>query len=205
MSSPTIAAQRKALRQQAVQARMALDEARHRTLSTALVGHLDGLIAKLAPRRLAFCWPWRAEPDLRDWVAGWLQAEGGRIAALPVVEEKQAVMRFRQWRPGAPMVSDRYGIPCPADAVEVQPQLLLVPLNAFDAAGYRLGYGGGYFDRTLATLEVVAVGVGFELGRLASALPQAHDRPMDWIVTESGAFAAQRALQSALGEPRNIR
>lgn len=193
MSSASVAAQRKSLREQALQARMALDEAQHRVLSAALVAHVDELVATLAPQRLAFCWPWRAEPDLRAWVADWLQQSEGRIAALPVVQEKQAAMRFLRWQPGMAMVADRYGIPCPADAAEVEPQLVLVPLNAFDAAGYRLGYGGGYFDRTLVGLDAIAVGVGFELGRIASALPQPHDRPMDWIVTELGAFAARPA------------
>jgi len=67
---------------------------------------------------------------------------------------------------------------------------VLVPLNAFDAAGYRLGYGGGYFDRTLAQMRTIAIGVGFELGRVDSVLPQPHDLPMNWIVTESGAARA---------------
>lgn len=205
MTSPTTLARRKALREKALQARLALDQGQHRAFSAALVEHLDRLLARLAPQRLAFCWPWRAEPDLRDWVAGWLQAADGRVAALPVVEEKQAAMRFLRWLPGMPMRTDLLGIPCPDGAVEVRPQVLLVPLNAFDAAGYRLGYGGGYFDRTMPELDALGVGVGFELGRVASTLPQAHDRPLDWIVTERGAFAAQRALQQLAGEPRNMR
>ena len=101
-------------------------------------------------------------------------------------------MHFRPWVPGAAMVLDRHGIPHPAAAAEVVPEVVLVPLNAFDAAGYRLGYGGGYFDRTLAQLDTVAIGVGFELGRVPSTWPQSHDRPMQWIVTEAGAARVQR-------------
>jgi 5-formyltetrahydrofolate cyclo-ligase len=72
----------------------------------------------------------------------------------------------------------------------LMPDLILLPLNGFDAAGYRLGYGGGYFDRTLAALSPrpLAVGVGFEINRLDSIQPESHDQRLDWIVTEAGAF-----------------
>lgn len=184
--------QRRRLRQQALEARQALNAASLNERVERLVLHLDDVIRELAPRSLGFCWPYRAEPDLRAWVQAWLAADATRIAALPVVVEKHAAMHFRRWTPGADMVPDRYGIPHPADPVEVQPDVVLVPLNAFDAAGYRLGYGGGYFDRTLARMETIPIGVGFELGRVPSALPQPHDRPMDWIVTEAGAARAVR-------------
>jgi 5,10-methenyltetrahydrofolate synthetase len=72
------------------------------------------------------------------------------------------------------------------------PDVALVPLNAFDARGYRLGYGGGYFDRTLAVMRMVTVGVGFELGRENNVLPQAHDHAMHWLVTEAGIFHGAR-------------
>lgn len=183
---------RKRLRQQALQAREALDEAQRERLTGHLAGHLGDVIAELAPRTLGFCWPFRAEPDLRRWVQAWLEADARRVAALPVVVEAGAAMHFRRWTPGAEMVADRHGIPHPAATAEVRPEVVVVPLNAFDAAGYRLGYGGGYFDRTLAGMDAVAVGVGFELGRVPSVLPQPHDRPMDWIVTEAGAARAAR-------------
>lgn len=181
---------RNGMRQQALKARLDLSAGHRRDLTKRLVFHLDAVIGELAPRSLGFCWPYRAEPDLRDWVADWLAKDAARIAALPVVVEKDAAMHFRRWVPGAPMVPDRHGIPHPAEAVEVQPEVVLVPLNAFDAAGYRLGYGGGYFDRTLAQMRTIAIGVGFELGRVNSVLPQPHDLPMNWIVTESGAARA---------------
>lgn len=87
-----------------------------------------------------------------------------------------------------PMTVDRHGIPIPTPGTEEHPELILIPLNAFDNAGYRLGYGGGYFDRTLESLDSMPtkVGVGFELGHVATIHPQAHDHPMDWIVTEAG-------------------
>lgn len=187
-----IDAERKCMRKNALEARQALSLATLEDLSRRLAFHLDGVIRDLAPRSIGFCWPYRAEPDLRAWVQAWLAADSTRIAALPVVVEKHAAMHFRRWIPGSEMVLDRYGIPHPAEPVEVHPDLVLVPLNAFDAAGYRLGYGGGYFDRTLAQMDTIPVGVGFELGRVSSALPQPHDRPMDWIVTEAGAARARR-------------
>lgn len=181
---------RNGMRQKALKARLELRAGDRQELTRRLLFHLDAVIRELAPSSLGFCWPYRAEPDLRDWVADWLTRGEERVAALPVVVEKDTAMHFRRWVPGAPMVPDRHGIPHPLDAVEVQPEVVLVPLNAFDAAGYRLGYGGGYFDRTLAQMRTIAIGVGFDLGRVDSVLPQPHDRPMNWIVTEAGAARA---------------
>lgn len=152
--------------------------------------HLDQLIGQLAPRALAFCWPFRAEADCREWAGHWLSEDENRIAALPVVPQRAGPLIFRRWTPGAELALDRYGIPFPARGEEVRPDAALVPLNAFDAHGYRLGYGGGYFDRTLATMRMVAIGIGFELGREQDVLPQPHDRAMDWLVTEAGVFPA---------------
>ena len=88
------------------------------------------------------------------------------------------------------MRADAFGIPVPAEFQPLTPEVVLVPVNAFDAAGYRLGYGSGFFDRTLAALRPApcAIGVGFELGRVGSIQPAAHDQPLDWIVTERGTF-----------------
>lgn len=158
-------------------------------LTRQIERHLESLLGRLAPDSIAFCWPYRAEPDLRAWVGRWLTAAPGRRAALPVVVARDQPMSFREWAPGHAMETDRFGIPHPASGAAVVPELVLVPLNAFDAAGFRLGYGGGYFDRTLAALPMVAVGVGFEIGRVPTVLPQAHDRPMDWLVTEAGCAA----------------
>jgi 5-formyltetrahydrofolate cyclo-ligase len=107
------------------------------------------------------------------------------------VQGRDAPLAFRPWVPGMTLVADRHGIAHPPHGDPVVPDALLVPLNAFDVDGFRLGYGGGYFDRTLAQLDATAIGVGFELGRSDSVFPQPHDRPMDWIVTEAGAFQAR--------------
>jgi 5,10-methenyltetrahydrofolate synthetase len=81
-------------------------------------------------------------------------------------------------------------IPYPADSAVVVPEIVLLPMNGWDVAGYRLGYGGGYFDRTLAALrpKPLAIGVAYEMARIDTIHPQDWDVPMDWVVTEKGAY-----------------
>ena len=174
-------------------ARIAVSADTRETLTRQLEAHLDALILQLDPTSLGFCWPYRAEPDLRGWVQRWLGGSARRLAALPVVVDKDMPLVFRPWTASVPMESDRHGIPHPAVGAEVVPEVLLVPLNAFDGQGFRLGYGGGYFDRTLAAHKVLAVGVGFELGRVDTVYPQDHDRPMNWLVTEAGSWSCTAA------------
>ena len=177
---------RRALRRDMVARRAGLTE----EIRAAWSAHIaDRLLAALpTPRVVAFCWPIKHEPDVRAAIARWVAL--GTQAALPVVVEAAAPLAFRAWTTETPLVADRYGIPTPAGGEWVAPDLILLPLNGFDAAGYRLGYGGGFFDRTLATLwpRPLAVGVGFEINRLASIRPESHDQRLDWIVTEAGAF-----------------
>lgn len=182
---------RRALRREMVARRAGLDDAAHAELSARIVGHLQAALP--APRIAAFCWPIKHEPDVRAVVAHW--AAGGTQAALPVVIAEDTALAFRLWDGATTLAADRYGIPTPVDGAWVVPDLILLPLNGFDAAGYRLGYGGGYFDRTLAVLSPrpLAVGVGFEINRLASIRPQSHDQRLDWIVTEAGAFRPSAA------------
>lgn len=177
---------RRTLRREMVARRAALSDAEHGALSARMVEHL--LAALPCPGVFAFCWPIKHEPDVRALVAAWT-ARGAR-ATLPVVVEPDEPLAFREWQPAARLVPDRYGIPTPAAGAWLVPELILLPLNGFDDAGYRLGYGGGFFDRTLAALSPrpLAVGVGFEINRLASIRPESHDQRLDWIVTEAGAF-----------------
>lgn len=186
---------REDLRRTAIARREAMTATAREALTARLEVHLAKLLEALQPERLAFCWPFRGEPDLRHFMARWLAANPSRRAALPVVLDRHRAMVFRTWTPDTRLVPDRHGIPHPPAGPELLPQVVLVPLNAFDAAGYRIGYGGGYFDRTLAETEMVAVGVGFEIGRVKSALPQEHDRPMQWLVTEAGAVATGDAVR----------
>ncbi|MEQ8507223.1 MAG: 5-formyltetrahydrofolate cyclo-ligase [Rhodospirillales bacterium] len=147
-------------------------------LSDVLIGREAGCIG--------FYWPFRGEMDLRELVGG-LIAEGWQGALPVVVQEKQPV-EFWAWTPDTKMVPGVWNIPVPGQCCPVTPDVLLVPLLGFDEEGYRLGYGGGYYDRTLASKPVkpLTVGVGFDVDCLDSIYPQAHDIPMDVIVTEEG-------------------
>ena len=177
---------RAALRREKLAARVALDPAAHAALSAALERHLSALLRPLAPQTLAFCAPVRGEFDARPLASRLIGL--GWHAAMPVVTAVDAPMHFHAWTPASMMGTDRYGIPIPADGAAVIPDIVLLPLLAFDPAGYRLGYGGGYFDRTLAAMapRPQAIGVGFELGRVADIRPQAHDVRLAAIVTEAG-------------------
>lgn len=182
---------RQALRREMVARRAIMSETEHAVLSAAIVGHLRATLP--LPRMMAFCWPIKHEPDVRAVVEFW--AGLGVRAALPVVLAPATPLAFRIWTADTRLEADRYGIPTPVDGDFVQPDMILLPLNGFDAAGYRLGYGGGYFDRTLAALapRPLAVGVGFEINRLDCIRPEMHDQRLDWIVTENGAFKVSGA------------
>jgi 5-formyltetrahydrofolate cyclo-ligase len=140
------------------------------------------------PRALAFYWPIRAEPDLREVVADWLEAGTHRVAALPAVSGQ--LLGFRAWTRQAPMRAAEFSIPVPAHGRPVQPDALLIPCVGFDAQRHRLGYGGGYYDRTLAQTVPwpLCVGIAFECGRLGSIDPQPHDMQLDVVITDAGIF-----------------
>ena len=149
---------------------VAITEALQRLLSPGMV--------------IGFYWPIRGEYDARKLVSALL--DQGARAAMPVVVQKGAPLVFRDWRPDSRMVNGFWDIPVPAEGEPVLPTALLVPLVGFDEMGYRLGYGGGYYDRTLASLPAkpLAIGVGYELSHLGTIYPQPHDIPMSAIVTE---------------------
>ena len=177
---------RAALRREKLAARMKLDEKTRAALSVRIEAHLAALLTPLPPQSLAFCAPVRGEFDMRPLAS--LLIERGWRAAMPMVEATNAPMSFCSWTPSSAMAVDRHGIPVPAEGRNIVPAIVLLPLVAFDPQGFRLGYGGGYFDRTLAALvpRPWAIGVGFELGRVADIRPQAHDVRLDAIVTEAG-------------------
>jgi 5,10-methenyltetrahydrofolate synthetase len=182
---------RATLRRQLVERRLALPAEQCAALSATICEILRTHFAELATLRVAFCWPVKNEPDLRPLMTAW-QAAGqpGFAALLPVVIAPGAPLAFRTWTPDSEMMTDRYGIPTPATGEFVLPQALLLPVNGFDNAGYRIGYGGGFFDRTLAALKPMpqTIGVGFELARVDSIRPEPHDIRLDAIVSEAGVF-----------------
>jgi 5,10-methenyltetrahydrofolate synthetase len=190
-ASNDLRAFRDALRSRLIAAREALPAEEHARLSQTIERHLAALLDALQPDVLAFCWPFRAEFDARLLVTARLPR--GLRACLPVVVDNESPLEFRAWTPHSEMIEDRYGIHFPAQGETLQPDVILMPLNGFDEAGFRLGYGGGYFDRSLAAIEPRprAIGVGFELARVESIQPQEYDLPMDAIVTEAGVFAVE--------------
>ena len=158
--------------------------------------------AALAARGLAFLEPhtpgavsgftsFRTEIDVIPLLAR-LAGEGWGTA-LPVVTTDHAPLTFRRWTPGEPTVPGRFGIPVPHEAAaEILPDVLLVPMLAFDRAGFRLGYGGGFYDRTVERLRqlkpVVAIGIAYAAQEVAAVPRGRYDQPLDWIMTELGVF-----------------
>lgn len=186
---------RRALRERLLAARQALSPEQCEDRSAAIRAHLQHTFSQLSIQRVAFCWPICNEPDLRPLMRYWLDAGDTRfMALLPVVAGAAQPLTFRAWTPSCRMQEDRYGIPAPIEGEFAVPEALLIPVNAFDTQGYRLGYGGGFFDRTLATLHPapLTIGIGFELSRVDTICPQAHDIRLDVVVTESGVFRPGR-------------
>jgi 5-formyltetrahydrofolate cyclo-ligase len=140
---------------------------------------------KLRKALIGYYWPIKDEIDVLPAVEGFL-GDGAR-AALPVIVERRAPLEFWTWRPGMAMDLGVWDIPVPAEREVVHPSVLLVPLLGFDADGFRLGYGGGYYDRTLAVLDPkpFTIGIGYKEGRIETVFPQEHDIPLDAIVTEA--------------------
>lgn len=188
------------LRRQKLAARTALDQTSHSALAKRIEAHLAALLLPLPPLSLAFCAPIRGEFDMRPLAA--LLLNRNWQVAMPVVAEVNAGMRFRVWTPASEMGTDRHGIPFPLNGTIIVPAIVLLPLVAFDNQGFRLGYGGGYFDRTLAEMvpRPLAIGVGFELGHVDDIRPQEHDVPLDAVVTETGIVRHIQAGQSAARE-----
>lgn len=160
-------------------------------IGAALIAHLREVLRErfggARGRVFSAYWPIKGEPDLRPLMAE-LDAAGVTVA-LPIVETKAAPLTFRRWTPGTKMVRGDWNIPVPPpDAPEVTPEIALAPLVGWTAEGYRLGYGGGYFDRTLAALRPrpFVIGIGFDSARLQTIFPQPHDIPLDLILTEAG-------------------
>jgi len=153
---------------------------------------------------VGFCWPYRGEFDPRFAVRR--LREGGARAALPRVVARGAPLQFQAWWPGAPLRRGVLGIPVPDGTEPLQPQALLVPPVGIDARGYRLGYGAGYFDRTLAAAvpRPLAIAVGFELARMPTIRPQPHDVPMDFVVTEAGVHRVGEDALVRVDDPREV-
>ncbi|WP_112323033.1 5-formyltetrahydrofolate cyclo-ligase [Oceanibium sediminis] len=186
-----VARWRRAERSRLRAARQALTVQERAAIDLALAGHLRDLLetrfGALRGRGLSAYWPIKGEPDLRPLMSA--LHEAGVTIALPLVETRAAPLVFRRWSPQTKMVRGDWNIPVPPPEAEaLTPQITLAPLVGWDCAGYRLGYGGGYFDRTLAALSPrpFTIGTGVQAARLKTIFPQPHDIRLDAIVTEAG-------------------
>jgi len=170
------------------QARKDLSSVDRAFLTEAITRNLDTVFEPLSCGVLGIYWPIQGEFDLRPWAERTSTRKRFRLA-LPVVVKEQAPLEYWQWQPGDPMTRGFWGIMVPERREAVIPDVVIAPLVGF-AGLYRLGHGGGYFDRTLAVLQPKphVIGMGVEAGRLQGYVPQPHDIPMDVIVTEAGVY-----------------
>ncbi|MFC4275999.1 5-formyltetrahydrofolate cyclo-ligase [Achromobacter aloeverae] len=144
-----------------------------------------------APAVVAAYWPLQDEPDLRPLLEQWVEA--GITVALPAVRERDQPLEFRPWTPDAPMAEGPYGIQEPLAGTVVVPDLVLVPTLGYTPLADRVGYGGGYYDRTLAALKAAGhphttIGVAWSCGRLdpIEHVPAPHDVRLDAVLTPDG-------------------
>lgn len=169
--------------------RLARAEALQRVLRVWLVDRPDVVIGAY--------WPIKGEfdplPALFRWQEAGMEADAlnarqKRRIGLPVINKMDRTLSFYTWYPGCPMEEDAYGIPKPKDTELIQPTLLFVPCVGYGPGGYRLGYGGGFYDRTLAQLQPrpFTVGLGYTHGFLSDLEPEPHDVPLDAILNDNG-------------------
>jgi 5-formyltetrahydrofolate cyclo-ligase len=176
---------RRSERQRLLALRTATPPVERRLWGAEIEAKLRTLLLERPVMTLGVYWPFQAEFDPRALI-DWVIAQGFAVA-LPAVVDKKGPLEYRAWRPGKAMVDGVWNIPIPEAREVVVPQAVLAPLVGFDRQCYRLGYGGGYFDRTLAAFSPrpLAIGVGFEMSQIKTIFPQSFDIPMDVIVTEA--------------------
>jgi 5,10-methenyltetrahydrofolate synthetase len=173
------------MRQRLIGLREAIDPEQRSSFELAISLNLLHGIPLVSGTALGFCWPHRGEYDIRPLLPA-LLARQVRLA-LPIVQKATGDLVFHEWTEQCVLAQGPLGIPFPVDTPRLVPTVLLIPIVGYGAAGDRLGYGGGYYDRTLAQMNPrpLCIGVGFDCQRIESSFPQPHDIPMDAIVTET--------------------
>jgi 5-formyltetrahydrofolate cyclo-ligase len=202
MDGQSLKSWRKAQRERLIAERLAIPHATLEAWRERMDSYLQRSFPGLAGRRVAFCWPVRNEYDARH-LARTLRGLGA-LTALPVVVAPKAPLAFREWHPGVELAKGALDIPYPVSSREIVPQAVLLPMNGWDPKGYRLGYGAGFFDRTLASLAAkpVVIGVSYEQARLDTIHPQDWDIPVDYLVTERGVYRRDPEGLAFLGAPQ---
>jgi 5-formyltetrahydrofolate cyclo-ligase len=175
---------RKAERERLIELRMGQTPQQRAAGSLRIASRLTAIIGDASGQSIGVYWPFRGEPDLRDWMSDMVQS--GASVALPVVTERNQPLEYRSWTPGCRLERGLWNIMVPANERVPSPSIIIAPLVGYDTGRYRLGYGGGYFDRTLASLQTKPriIGVGFAFSRIGTIYPQPHDIAMDLIVTD---------------------
>jgi len=183
---------RSAERARLIEARRAIDPNVRKRYDRLIITKAKSFIGQVEGLMIALYWPIKGEPDLRPLAVE--IARAGGTTALPVVTAPGLPLAFRFWRRGDPLLRGVWNIPVPnIQAPLVTPDVVIAPVVGFDSACYRLGYGGGYYDRTLVQLppSTRAMGVGYNAARIGSIYPQSYDIPMDIVITESGLNRSQ--------------
>lgn len=177
---------RKQERERLLQERGALGKEARDKRHEAIIGYFNVLLQYIHGRQIGCYWPIRDEFNSVPLMMS-LHKSGSSVS-LPVVDGENKQLVFRKWHPEALMSRDKVGVPCPVDTEYEQPEILLIPVVGFDAQGYRLGYGAGYYDRTLHHMKPlpITIGVGYEAGLLENIDPHEMDVPMEFILTEQG-------------------
>lgn len=185
LDAANVAQWRKRERERLLKQRLALSPTARQHKTQLITGGLDDVLGTVQDRTLSVYWPFHGEPNLIQWVRSIINR--GACVALPVVVEKGKPLLFKSWTPGEPLGVGIWDLPVPIQGSDVTPSIMIIPLVGFDDFLFRLGYGGGYFDRTLATCKPQprTIGVGFELCRIPTIYPQSYDIPMDVVITES--------------------
>lgn len=177
----TIATWRVEQRKRLLAQRRALSPEQRRQAATRVAEALDAWLANRPAKMIGLYWPIQHEMDLIPWA----ETRANTVFCLPVVVTPKAALEYWRWTPGDPLARGFWGIPVPDRRDPVHPDLVLAPMVGFDRANYRLGYGGGYFDRTLASLSPrpLAIGIAYTFSALDTIFPQPHDIPMDAVLT----------------------
>ena len=177
---------KKTLRRQLQAERLSLVDRHRRAMQLQEV--LRVWLATRPDRAIGAYWPIKGEFDALPALYRWAEADGKRVIGLPVIDKQTRQLRFQMWFPGCEMEEDAYGIPKPKDTPVFHPTLLLVPCVGYGPGGVRLGYGGGFYDRTLATIEPrpVTVGLVYAHGFVPWLQAEPHDVPLDAVLSDEG-------------------
>ena len=202
----TRAGLRRALLQRRAQMSTHHRSSAEQALTVRLAQWVRSQFSTLSGRRIAVYWPIRGEPDLRLLWDAWSSA--GAVLALPVVDAVAQPLRFVRWIPGEGMRTGKYGISEPTGLDCLDPELIVVPCVGFDSRAFRLGYGGGYYDRTLATFakhrrsRPRIVGIAWDEARLEGFETEPTDLPLDAVISPSALVEPVRGASGMQSESR---